>query len=235
MRQKYIWPLWRQAFLLLKILPPKPALPEPRLNSVLKVLAQKGFIARSKIRGKDRFLAEPPDKLLNKACEIQEQIKNALPQFEAIYNQSQINPKILFYEGKNAIQNVYDDTLREKPAEILEWNTDLYFGNEKVDQAYIAKRMQLGIKARRLAGEGSKWQTKHKMYDREELAETLVVPKEIFWPDVEVNIYGNKVAFLNYAENMSVIIESQAIAEAMRQAYELSWLGAKTIEIKDRE
>ena len=202
--------------------------------SVLKVLTEKGFIGRSEVRGKDRFMAEPPDKLLNKAQEIQEQIKKSLPEFEAIYNKSEVKPKILFYEGKKAIQNIYDDTLREKPDEILEWNTNAFFGNPDVDQAYVAKRVKLGIKARRLAGTGSRW-FEHKKYDPQELSQTRIVPKEIFWPDVEVNIYGRKVAFLNYAENMSVIIESQAIAEAMRQAYELSWLGAKTIEVKNGE
>jgi len=60
-----------------------------------------------------------------------------------------------------------------------------------------------------------------------ELSETLILPKEIFDPQIEVNIYNNKVAFLNYAENMSVIIESKPIADAMKQAYELSWEGAK--------
>jgi hypothetical protein len=55
------------------------------------------------------------------------------------------------------------------------------------------------------------------------------VPKDKFWPGIEVNIYNNKVAFLNYAEKMSVIIESPAIAEAMRQVYELSWRGAEII------
>ena len=49
---------------------------------------------------------------------------------------------------------------------------------------------------------------------------------------VEVNIYNDKVAFMNYADEMSVIIENKAIAEAMRQAYELSWRGAKANEIK---
>jgi hypothetical protein len=53
------------------------------------------------------------------------------------------------------------------------------------------------------------------------------VDKKIFNPKIEVNIYNNKIAFMNYAENMSVIIESKPIADAMRQAYELSWLGAK--------
>ena len=55
----------------------------------------------------------------------------------------------------------------------------------------------------------------------------------MFWPGIEVNIYGDKVAFLNYAENMSVIIESKAIAKAMRQAYHLSWIGAKSVEVKE--
>jgi len=40
------------------------------------------------------------------------------------------------------------------------------------------------------------------------------------------------VAFLNYAEDMSVIIESKPIADAMRQAYELSWRGAKMLGVK---
>lgn len=79
---------------------------------------------------------------------------------------------------------------------------------------------------------GSKWDTKHKYLDQKELSQTAIVPKEQFNPQIEVNIYNNKVAFLNYAENMSVIIESKAIADAMRQAYELSWRGAKGVEIK---
>ncbi len=58
------------------------------------------------------------------------------------------------------------------------------------------------------------------------------MPKDKFNLDIEVNIYGNKIAFLNYPENRSVIIESKAIADAMKQVYELSWIGAKTIEVK---
>lgn len=109
----------------------------------------------------------------------------------------------------------------------MEWNTDAYFQNPYVDPDYIHKRVALGIKARRIAGSGSQWDLKHKYLDQKELAETLIVPREQFWPEIEVNIYGNKVAFMNYAENMSVMIESKAISEAMRQAYELSWQGAK--------
>ncbi len=202
--------------------------------SVLGYLVGRGVIGKTKDRGKTRYLAEPPDKLLNMTREIEGRIKNALPELEAIYNRKETKPKITFYEGKQAIQNVYDDTLREKPAEILEWNTDAYFQSPNVDPHYIEKRIELNIKARRIAGVGSQWDLKHKYLDQKELAETLIVPKDKFWPEIEVNIYGHKVAFMNYAENMSVIIESKAIADAMRQAYELSWRGARSLGEESR-
>ena len=83
-----------------------------------------------------------------------------------------------------------------------------------------------------MAGQNSIWHLKHKPFDDIELAETIIVPKDSFWPQIEVNIYNNKIVFMNYAENMSVIIESKAITDAMRQIYKLSWIGAKTMEIK---
>ncbi len=64
-----------------------------------------------------------------------------------------------------------------------------------------------------------------------ELSETVVVPRKFFWPGIEVNIYANKVVFMNFAENNSIIIESKAIADAMRQIYQLSWLAAKNMEV----
>ncbi|OGF24215.1 hypothetical protein A3H66_02165 [Candidatus Falkowbacteria bacterium RIFCSPLOWO2_02_FULL_45_21] len=71
------------------------------------------------------------------------------------------------------------------------------------------------------------WDTKHKFLDENELAETIIVNKEFFDPHIEVNIYNNKITFMNYAENTSIIIESKVVADAMRQAYELSWRGAE--------
>ena len=200
--------------------------------SVLNVLVQKGVVGKSKVRGKSRFLAESPQKLVALAQEVQSDLDRALPELEAIHNRQEKKPKVLFYEGKEAIQNVYDDTLREQPKEILEWNTDAYFTDFPKDHDYIDTRVKLGIHAKRIAGKGSKWDTEHKRYDPNELSETAIVPKDMFWPDIEVNIYNNKVAFMNYEEKNSVIIESQVIADAMRQVYELSWLGARGIEEK---
>lgn len=210
----------------------KAGLKRTTVYSVLSYLVSRGVIAKTIVKNKTRFVAEPPEKLLTLVSEIRTSIKKALPQLEAIYNKSETRPKITFFEGENAIHNVYEDTLKEKPEEILEWNTDAFFESFPQDYNYIEKRTKLGIKARRIAGESSRWDTTHKYLDRKELARTIIIPKNLFNPKIEVNIYNNKIAFMNYAENMSVIIESKAIADAMRQAYELSWHGANLMELK---
>ncbi len=195
--------------------------------SVLSYLVNRGVVGKSKIRNKTRFLAESPDRLLRLIGELQNDMKNILPELQAIYNKKEVKPKIYFYEGENAIRRVYEDTLQEKPTEILEWNTNAFFDRLSKEYNYIEQRVAHGIKARRIASKGSLWESEHKLRDSKELADTRIVPKEDFDPQIEINIYADKLALMNYAENMSVIIESKAIADAMRQIYELSWIGAR--------
>jgi len=210
-------------------------LPRTTVYSVLGYLVERGVVGKTTKQGKTRFLADPPEKLLSILNDLRTQVEKSLPQLEAIYNKSETKPKIYFYEGKGAIRKAFDDTLEVRPDEILMWNTDLYFDFERygLDKHYIDNRVKLNIHAKRIAGEGSVWHTRNKPRDTQELSETVVVPRKLFWPGIEVNIYANKVVFMNFAENNSVIIESKAIADSMRQAYQLSWIGAKKMEINN--
>ncbi|PJA46300.1 hypothetical protein CO172_03925 [Candidatus Uhrbacteria bacterium CG_4_9_14_3_um_filter_36_7] len=213
----------------------KTGLPRTTINLILKHLVQRGFVSKTFFKKRVRFVAEPPQKLIEHLKSLVQNGQELLPELQAHYNENDCKPKILFYEGKHAVQKVYDDTFLERPEQILEWNTDEYFNFDRhqVNPHYIDKRTRLGIKTKRIAGSGSRWQTKHALYDESELSQTLIVPKELFWPDIGINIYGNKVAFLNYQENMSVIIESKAIAKTMRQIYELNWILANKKQIKN--
>ena len=209
----------------------KAAIKRTTAYSVLEHLVQRGVLSKTKVKDKTRFIVEPPARLFTMVSNLQSELSKLLPELEAIYNAKPTKPKIIFYEGDDAIKNVYEDTLNEKPDEILEWNTDKYF-EHPISRDYIKRRVELSIRARRMAGRSSIWHKRGKNKDKTELAETIIVPQDKFSPEIEVNIYNNKVAFINYVEKMSVIIESPAIAKAMKQAYELSWLGAKVIEVK---
>lgn len=198
---------------------------------VLDALVVRGVVTKTKEKEKTRFLAEPPQKLLSMLTEIHRDLTKVLPELNAIHNRHEVKPKIVFFEGDEALEAMYNDTLKEKPKEILMWLTDLYFENFPKNKNYIAMRVKHNIHARRIGGSGSTWHRKNKLNDKKELSETIIVPRDYFWPGIEVNIYSDKVAFTNFAEKMCVIIENKTIAEAMRQVYELSWLGAKTIEV----
>lgn len=199
--------------------------------SVLSYLVGRGVVGKTKVKGKTRFLAEAPQRLLTLINELERGVKEAMPELTAIYNKNETKPKITFYEGENAVWKVYEDTLKERPQVTLMWNNQEFFDKFK-DRNYIPQRVALGIGAKRIAPKGSTWDMVNRHRDAKELSQTIIVPNEIFNPHIEVNIYNNKVAFMNYAEDMSIIIESKPIADAMRQAYELSWKGAKSVEVK---
>jgi sugar-specific transcriptional regulator TrmB len=195
--------------------------------SVLSYLVNRGVIGKTKVKGKTRFVAEPPSRLLMLAKEVEEGLKSSLPELEGIYNKSSVKPKITFFEGIEGIKNVFEDTLREKPKEILMWLSDDYFKDlPGYSGNYIKERVKLNMHARRIAPAGSIWIRKNKVKDKEELSKTVAVPPEMMNIGIEVNVYNNKLAFMNFREKIGIIIESKAIADAMRQAYELSWKGA---------
>ncbi len=200
--------------------------------SVLSYLISRGVVGKTKIKGKTRFVPEPPQRLLLLVKEMEQGIRNSMPELEAIYNKNEVRPKVTFYESIEGIKNVFEDTLREKPNEILMWLTDDYFKDlPGYSGDYINQRVKLNMRARRIAPAGSIWIRKNKHHDKQELSETIAVPPELMTTGIEVNIYNNKLAFMNFAEKMAIVIESKAIADAMRQAYELSWRGAKSVEI----
>ncbi len=201
--------------------------------TVLASLIERGVVGKTTVKGKTKYLAEPPEKLLSIIKELENDIKKDLPELKAIYNRNEIKPKIIFFEGIEGIKNIFEDTIREKPSEILMWLSDDYFKQLPGYSAeYIKRRVALDMHAKRICTVNSIWHRKNKKHDSDELSETIAVPKELLDTGIEVNIYNNKLAFMNFQENLGIIIESKAIADAMRQAYNLSWQGAKALEAK---
>lgn len=200
--------------------------------SVLEGLVKKGFIIKANEHGKSRFIADNPKNLVKQFSDYQKSLENALPQLEAIHNQKEVKPKVLFFEGKEGIKKIYLDTIKEKPEVILEYTTSDFF---KVfpgfPTEYLKQRRENNISAKRIAPKDIRW-SEHAKKDEEELSETKLIPLDNFNIPVEINVYNDKVAFMSYTDEFGLIIESKAIADAMKQVYELSWLGAKSVEIK---
>ena len=189
--------------------------------SVLETLAEKGFVLKTQKNGIIKFIAESPRSVSEKLKAYQKSFENNLPEMEAIYNKKQIKPKILFFEGREGLLKVYEDTLKEKPQEILEFNTsEIFKAFDTFHLDYVEERIKRNIHAQRIAPR-DKLYLEHAKSDEKELSETKLV-KDLDIP-IEINIYNDKVAFVSYTDKIGLIIESEGIAKSMKKIYQLLW------------
>lgn len=127
-------------------------------------------------------------------------------------------------QGIEGIKEVYADTLKTKEA--------IYFvrtiadvpdlGRDYLD-SYRNQRAALGIHTFALTPHTEKAHHHQSTgLDKEMLFHRTYLPDDTYTAPVEIDVYGNKVAFISFGETqMATIIDSPAIAEAVRQLMQL--------------
>lgn len=194
---------------------------------VLSNLMKKGLVGQTQKGKKRLFYAEAPEKLNKLLAEKQEKLMEVMPILKSLYNTAGAKPKIRYYESKEGLKEVYRDTLNyggELLAFVTE-NITKYLGDDFAEE-YIHKRKKARITVRAIAPDTEEM-IEYKKGDKEFIKQTRLVPKEKFPFTIEMNIYGNKIAFMSFKESMGIIIESNEIANNMRLLFELAWSGVK--------
>lgn len=204
---------------------------------ILESLVSEGLvnpIGETKIQ---KFAAENPDRVIvfleNKIKQGQENLKlayNLIPELLSVYNEKE-KPKVKFYEGIERVKEAFEDTLTAKK-EILAYavGADMFksVGREYF-RDYSEKKVARNIKVRVIAPDDPE-SREVVLRDKEELRESLLVPKEQFYFSTEVNIYNNKILTISWKEKFAVVVESEEIANAQRKIFELAWLGARQLQ-----
>lgn len=203
---------------------------------ILDSLVNRGLVIISGKEPKQEYVAESPDKIplmFNQYIKANqtyiEQSKEIIPRLKTIHN-VRGRPKIKFYEGKEGIKQVYEDTLTSKETirayasvEDTQHTLPDYFPE------YYKRRAKKNIRIRAIfpntpeAVELSK-------HNKEEIRETALIPADKFSFSPEINIYNNKVMIASWKEELGITIESTEIAEAMKKIFELAWAEAKRLE-----
>jgi sugar-specific transcriptional regulator TrmB len=204
---------------------------------ILSSLFNKGLVTLSGREPKQEYVAESPDRLqeyISKQLEKkQKDLKQAetilIPQLKSIHNLDN-RPKVMFYEGVEGIEKVYEDTLTSTES-IRAYASvgDMHAGLPGYFPEYYKRRTEKGIAIRAIVpktGAG----LERKNFDKEEMRETMLVPKDIFNFHPEINIYDNKVMIASWREKLGIIIESSEVADAMKKIYELAWAEAKRLD-----
>ena len=207
----------------------KTGLKRPTVYDILEVLKNKGLVGQS-IKGKKRLIyAEEPEKLSKLLEEKEQQLQGIMPMLRSLYNVSGDKPKIRYFEGKEDLKNIYRDTIKYPDSELLAFVTEHAIEKLGLDflRAYVKDRKKHNIKVRSLAADTKHMRQVYKKTARDMMRTVRLVDAKEFPFSIEMNIYGNKVAFFSFVEEMGVIVESNDIAKNMRFLFELAWKGAK--------
>lgn len=212
----------------------KTGIKRPTVYDILDQLTSEGLVYKSIKKNVKYFYPADPEKLLRQLKEKEHKLISVLPMLEDLYNSPKAKPLIRYFEGKEGIKEMYEDSLKslKKGDEIL-----AYVGNDVLGyipdyaEDYVKRRIEKGIRLRGIYKNFFEMEKKYMAKNQEQLREAKVLDEIFFSLDNETNIYGNKVAIASYGNEMfGMIIESNEIAKSQKAIFELAWKGAEMVK-----
>ncbi len=208
--------------------------------TILDSLINKKVVIISGKEPKQEYVAESPDMIVEmlkqEVSSSQEQLKNAeklVPQLKSIHNVGN-RPKVKFYEGKDGLKEVYEDTLTShEPIRAYATLDDMYQALPGYFPDYFKRRAKKNIPIKAILP-ATPAAFERMKYNKEEMRTMALIPVDKFRFSPEINIYDNKIMIASWKENLGIIIESAEIADAMKKIHELAWQEAKRLENKMR-
>ncbi len=159
------------------------------------------------------------EKRLRKAARQAKNLESNLPSLINYYNEHQSTPGATTFYGQEGIQMIWDKILAtRKPFYFVRSHFDELADREGLEK-FKKARVEAGIKTEDITPSEF---TNHDNADMKKnfLLTRTLLPPEFYDSPVEIDIFGDNVAFINYAKNgISTLIESPEIADAMRQMF----------------
>ena len=200
---------------------------------ILLELEKEGLISETSKGKKRLFIGEDPEKIKKDLAKKQGLIEDILPELKSIYNIKGVKPKIRFYEGKEGLREVYEDTLRYS-GELLAFSSEdvvRVLGMDWADD-YLRRRVKKGIHCRAIMSR-TEIIEKIAAKDREQLRQSKLIDPAKYPFSIEINLYGyQKVALMSSKEETGVIIEGAEIYKTMKAIFELIWDNLPEVKIK---
>jgi hypothetical protein len=187
---------------------------------------------KKEIRGfKTLYAAEHPERLESTLDSKRALLARVLPELEGLYNLKGTESTLKYYEGLKAVENIYDDLLKElKPhdfycaiSNIAEWQV---LDEEFFMTNHVEKRASMRIDTKLLFVDSPTAQ-KRKQTERNFNEQVKILSKDSdFHVDLVITPY--KVVMFQLKEPLTaVVIENRSIVAIQKAMFEIIW---KSIE-----
>ncbi len=193
----------------------------PAVYKVLPQLIEKGLIAIVP-KGKHKlFVAESPDHLEKIFTDLEDDFNVEIHDLHKTYSMRDKKPIISFAEGKEAITAVYSDLVHslKKGDMYYRYSSTNSLNREKfIPKDYRLVRDKKQLERLVITNEPAK-----KLHALRLGRTVKAIPKDydLFEYNISQMIYGDKVSFVDYNSNTSIVIENKLIAEFQKKIFKL--------------
>lgn len=214
----------------------KTKLKRPTVYKSLYSLAKKELVIKQDKNKKIHFKPKSPTKLLELAEKqykeldrAKSNLQSALPMLGSTYIQSTEQPVVHIYEGREGIKDIYKDTL--KTGELIYAVESLEDFDDDVwkwaNEHYMKIRPKMNIHTKVIISSGRR-ASLHRTRDIAHFRSSKEVPADKFPFKLEVDVYGDKTAFINYRKDhlLGIVIKHPLVAETMKAWFDLAWEGS---------
>lgn len=194
---------------------------------ILDELISLGLVSSSN-KGKIKFFqAQEPNAIISILESRKKIMEAALPDLNHLFASCQLRPRVQFFEGREGIKRIYEDTLkcrRKKIQQIVKVKNFIDFTGQQFSAEYIKKRADSGIVAYALHPKSD--DVHDEIYGRESekwKRHVRYLPPNMFYTSM-IMIYDFKVAMISTkAENFGFIIESKEFSNTLRAYFDFLW------------
>lgn len=159
------------------------------------------------------------EKRLRSVARQARNLESNLPSLVNYYNEHQSTPGVTTFYGNEGVQMIWDKVITTRaPYYFVRSRYDKVADKELLEE-FKNNRVKASIESENITPSEFAKNNGKEMKEKYLLTRTLLPPDEYDSP-VEIDIFGDNVAFINFSKNgMSTLIESPEIADAMRQMF----------------
>lgn len=207
----------------------KSAIKRSTVYDIIKNLKTQGLMSET-TKGKRRLIvAADPDTLKRMVKEKEKILREILPGLKSLSNVGFVKPRIMFFERREGLREIWRDTLNIK-SKMTYWISPVSQLIETVGEdfvyKYIEERTKRGIWIKSIHVTSKQVPTYKYLnpitYERT-LRKVRFTPMEIDIPNTII-IYDNKVGIISTKkEGFGFVVESEDYAKSMKAFYDLLW------------
>jgi sugar-specific transcriptional regulator TrmB len=208
----------------------KAGLKRPTTYLILDDLQRRGLVSVVPRAKKVLYTAESPEKILNDLHHKQELVKRFLPNMMALYNAKVDKPRVLLFEGRDAVREVYEKILAAKEVDFFSTIRDIISIYPEYPKKLNEKAVAGNIKVRELLTRSqADFDYARAMEHNVNFIQRFAPGKGEFLTDN--CLYDGSVVFFSFQPYIfAVQIASQGIYQSLRNLFEYAWQAAEPYE-----